>query len=214
MSAPRFIMDDRLRGRIVANLERFEREPKTEPELTRAAVTVILLADDDDEACFVITRRASGMRDHPGQWALPGGRMDRGESPAETALRETREEVGLALPPESVIGMLDDYPTRSGFVITPVVVWADGQPALDPNPDEVAEVYRIPLTVLEHPDVPRLRTIPESNRPVISVPIPIASLDVHVHAPTAAILYQLREVVLRGEATRVAHFEQPVFAWR
>ena len=214
MSAPRFIMDDRLRGRIVANLERFEREPETGPELTRAAVTVILLANDDDEACFVITRRASGMRDHPGQWALPGGRMDPGESSAETALRETREEVGLALPPECVIGMLDDYPTRSGFVITPVVVWADGQPALDPNPDEVAEVYRIPLTVLEHPDVPRLRTIPESNRPVISVPIPIASLDVHVHAPTAAILYQLREVVLRGHSTRVAHFEQPVFAWR
>ena len=216
MSAPRFIMDDRLRGRIVANLERFEREPETGPELTRAAVTVILLANDDDEACFVITRRASGMRDHPGQWALPGGRMDPGESSAETALRETREEVGLALPPECVIGMLDDYPTRSGFVITPVVVWADGKPALDPNPDEVAEVYRIPLEVLEHPDVPRLRAIPESDRPVISVPIsvPLLGLDVHVHAPTAAILYQLREVVLRGESTRVAHFEQPVFAWR
>ena len=216
MSAPRFIMDDRLRGRIVANLERFEREPATDPDLTRAAVTVILVADDDDEACFVITRRASGMRDHPGQWALPGGRMDPGESSAETALRETREEVGLALPPECVIGMLDDYPTRSGFVITPVVVWADGKPALDPNPDEVAEVYRIPLEVLEHPDVPRLRAIPESDRPVISVPIsvPLLGLDVHVHAPTAAILYQLREVVLRGESTRVAHFEQPVFAWR
>ena len=89
--------------------------------------------------------------------------MDPGESSAETALRETREEVGLALPPECVIGMLDDYPTRSGFVITPVVVWADGKPALDPNPDEVAEVYRIPLEVLEHPDVPRLRAIPESD---------------------------------------------------
>ena len=216
MSAPRFIMDDRLRGRIVANLERFEREPATDPDLTRAAVTVILVADDDDEACFVITRRASGMRDHPGQWALPGGRMDPGEISAETALRETREEVGLALPPECVIGMLDDYPTRSGFVITPVVVWADGKPALDPNPDEVAEVYRIPLEVLEHPDVPRLRAIPESDRPVISVPIsvPLLGLDVHVHAPTAAILYQLREVALRGESTRVAHFEQPVFAWR
>ena len=214
MSAPRFIMDDRLRGRIVANLERFERQPAENPDLTPAAVTVILLPNEEGEACFVITRRASGMRDHPGQWALPGGRMDAGESPGEAALRETREEVGLSLPPESVIGTLDDYPTRSGFVITPVVVWADGNPALDPNPDEVAEVYRIPLEVLEHPDVPRLRTIPESDRPVISVSIPVASLDVHVHAPTAAILYQLREVVLRGHSTRVAHFEQPVFAWR
>ena len=214
MSAPRFIMDDRLRGRIVANLDGFERQPALDPGLTRAAVTVILLADDNGEACFVLTRRASGMRDHPGQWALPGGRMDPGESPEQTALRETHEEVGLALAPESVIGMLDDYPTRSGFVITPVVVFADGDAALTPNPDEVAEIYRSPLEVLERPEVPRLRTIPESDRPVISVPISIESLDVNVHAPTAAILYQLRQVILRGESTRVAHFEQPVFAWR
>jgi hypothetical protein len=120
--------------------------------------------------------------------------------------------VGLALPPESVIGQLDDYPTRSGFVITPIVVWANANPTLHPNPDEVAEVYRVPLEALEHPDVPRLREIPESDRPVISVPI--AMLDAEIHAPTAAILYQLREVALRGESTRVAHFEQPVFAWR
>jgi 8-oxo-dGTP pyrophosphatase MutT (NUDIX family) len=138
--------------------------------------------------------------------------MDSGETAAQAALRETEEEVGLALPPESVIGQLDDYPTRSGFVITPVVVWANTNPTLHPNPDEVAEVYRVPLEALEHPDVPRLREIPESDRPVISVPI--AMLDAEIHAPTAAILYQLREVALRGESTRVAHFEQPVFAWR
>ena len=212
MSTPRFIMDDRTRGRIVANLDRFERQPSRHSELTPAAVALVVVANDRNEACFIITRRASGMRDHPGQWALPGGRMDSGETPAQAALRETEEEVGLALPPESVIGQLDDYPTRSGFVITPIVVWANANPTLHPNPDEVAEVYRVPLEALEHPDVPRLREIPESDRPVISVPI--AMLDAEIHAPTAAILYQLREVALRGESTRVAHFEQPVFAWR
>jgi mutator protein MutT len=212
MSTPRFIMDDRTRGRTVANLDRFERQPSRHSELTPAAVALVVVANERDEACFIITRRASGMRDHPGQWALPGGRMEPGETPAQAALRETEEEVGLALPPESVIGQLDDYPTRSGFVITPVVVWANANPTLHPNPDEVAEVYRVPLKALEHPDVPRLREIPESDRPVISVPI--AMLDAEIHAPTAAILYQLREVALRGESTRVAHFEQPVFAWR
>jgi hypothetical protein len=70
-------------------------------------------------------------------------------------------------------------------------------------------VYRVRLAVLEDPRVPQLRRIPESDRPVISIPM----LDHDVHAPTAAIVYQLREVAVHGRATRVAHFEQPVFAW-
>ena len=70
-------------------------------------------------------------------------------------------------------------------------------------------MFSAPLQELERPDVPQLRTIPESDRPVISIPL----LGTHIHAPTAAILYQLREVAMRGDATRVAHFEQPVFAW-
>jgi hypothetical protein len=126
------------------------------------------------------------------------------------ALRELVEEVSLALPPESVLGLLDDYPTRSGYVITPVVVWGGDARELSPNPREVASVHRVPLAELERPEVPRLHHIPESDRPVISIPM----VGTHVHAPTAALVFQLREVVVRGEATRVAHFEQPVFAWR
>jgi len=89
-------------------------------------------------------------------------------------------------------------------------VWTDTESDLAPNPQEVAAVYRVPLAELERPDVPRLRQIPESERPVISIPL----LGTQIHAPTAAILYQLREVAVRGRATRVAEFEQPVFAWR
>jgi 8-oxo-dGTP pyrophosphatase MutT (NUDIX family) len=176
-----------------------------------AAVAVTLIAAEDDGApCFLLTRRAPRLSSHAGQWALPGGRVEPGETAIEGALRELKEEVGLIAAPSAVLGCLDDYPTRSGYVITPVVVWAGESAILAPDPSEVASVHRVPLAVLEHPDVPHLRQIPESDRPVIS----IAMIGHHVHAPTAAIVYQLREVALHGRATRVHHFEQPVFAWR
>lgn len=118
--------------------------------------------------------------------------------------------MGLELGHEDVLGMLDDYPTRSGYVITPVVFWCGPDCEMTANEEEVAEIYRVPLSDLDRPEVPRLTSIPESDRPVISVPL----LGTHIHAPTAAILYQLREVVLHGRDTRVDHYEQPVFAWR
>jgi 8-oxo-dGTP pyrophosphatase MutT (NUDIX family) len=168
-----------LRERVAANLESFERQSyeqghehgRDEPELRAAAVTLVLLDDEEGRACFVLTRRSSNLPNHPGQWALPGGRTDAGETHIEAALRECREEVGLALEPDQVLGLLDDYPTRSGFVITPVVVWGGHGCQMEANEDEVAAIYRIPLMELDHPDVPRLREIPESERPVISVPL-------------------------------------------
>ena len=198
-----------LRARCARHLERFERRTHDAQGLIRAAVAVAIVPDDLGRGCFVLTRRASRLKDHPGQWALPGGRMDEGETHSQTALRECREEVDLLLAPEAVLGLLDDYPTRSGYVITPVVVWADAECRMTANEEEVAQIYRVPLSDLDHPDVPQLSTIPESDRPVISVPL----LGTHIHAPTAAILYQLREVVVHGRHTRVDHYEQPLFAW-
>jgi 8-oxo-dGTP pyrophosphatase MutT (NUDIX family) len=203
------VHDDSLRERIRANLAGFEREPHSGPELRAAAVALALVPGDDGRPCFVLTRRASRLRAHGGQWALPGGRLDQGESAEQAALRELAEEVGLGATPDDILGRLDDYPTRSGFVITPVVVWG-GAGILEPNPQEVAAAYRVPLSELDRPDVPRLRAIPESDRPVISIPL----LGTFIHAPTAAVLYQLREVGVWGRATRVAQYEQPVFAWR
>ncbi len=202
--------DDVLRTRIAANLDGFARRAHGEEGLRPAAVALALLPDERGAPCFVLTRRAARLRAHGGQWALPGGRLDAGETPARAALRELEEEVGLTLGPDAALGLLDDYPTRSGFTITPVVVWAGADARLAANPDEVAAAYRVPLAELEREDVPHLRQIPESDRPVISIPL----LGTHIHAPTAAILYQLREVALRGAPTRVAHYEQPVFAWR
>jgi 8-oxo-dGTP pyrophosphatase MutT (NUDIX family) len=141
---------------------------------------------------------------------LPGGRVDSGESASEAALREAREEINLALAPEAILGRLDDYPTRSGFLITPIVVWSPPGAAMSANPAEVEAIYRIRLSQLSQPGSPEFVAIPESDQPVIRYPL----LGTLVHAPTAAVLYQFMEVAVHGRATRVAHLEQPVWAWR
>ena len=111
---------------------------------------------------------------------------------------------------EDVLGWLDDYPTRSGFVITPLVLWGPTDPVLVPAPDEVLAVYRIGLHALIESE-PRFLTIPESDQPILQLPL---GNDL-IHAPTAAILYQFRQVALRGQLDeRVHHIGEPVFAWR
>jgi 8-oxo-dGTP pyrophosphatase MutT (NUDIX family) len=193
------------RDRIAAALRSFPRRPSDRPDLKAAAVAITLV---DDAAAFLLTRRAATLRGHPGQWALPGGRTDPGESAGVAARRELAEELGLVLDADAELGLLDDYATRSGYLITPVVLWAGADPLLHPNPDEVAELHRLPIELIDVE--PRFLTIEESDAPVIQLPM----LGRYVHAPTAAVLHQFREVVLHGRATRVAHLEQPVFAWK
>jgi len=204
------LFDGALRARARAHLGAFERRPIAPDGRRSAAVAVVLGTDEREGACFLLTRRAAHLRAHATQWALPGGRIDDGEGPERAALRELREEVGLELGAASVLGLLDDYGTRSGFIITPVVLWAGPIRELAANPAEVAAVYRVPLADLDEPDVPRLVSIPESHRPVIQVPL----LSTLIYAPTAAVLYQVREVVVHGRPTRVDHYEQPVWAWQ
>jgi len=180
-------------------------------DLKRAAVAIALIGSEGVAGgmAFLLTRRAAGLRSHGGQWALPGGRSDAAETAVETALRELDEEIGLRLGPDSVLGVLDDYPTHSGYLITPVVVWAANDAELRPNPEEVASIHRIPVDEIAADDAVDFVSIPESERRLVRVRI---NGD-RIHAPTAAVIYQFREV-LAGRTTRVADLEQPDFARR
>lgn len=159
---------------------------------------------------LLLTRRATTLRAHAGQWALPGGRIDAGETPEQAALRELAEEVGLQLGPEAVLGRLDDYVTRSGYRITPLVVWAGAARDLQANADEVASLHRIPFDALRREDAVMLSPSPDAGRMVLRMRVG----EGWIAAPTAAFLVQFREVCLLGRPTRVAHFDQPPFAWR
>lgn len=201
-----------LRAELLARCSTFPRIAQEGAGLTRAAVALTLTEADDGsgEAAFLLTRRAAALRAHGGQWALPGGRCDAGESAEAAALRELEEELGLAVPHASVLGLLDDYQTRSGYLITPVVAWLDEAMALSPNPAEVASVHHVRLDRIAADEAVAFETIPESPKPLIRLHI---GGEHHIHAPTAAMIYQLRELAA-GRVTRVADLEQPVFAWR
>lgn len=202
---------------IVDSDERHDGEPLTNDEIDPTMIGDIDLDGLDGRmvgvaggAAFLLCRRATRMNRHAGQWALPGGRLDPGETPVEAALRETHEELGVELDAGSVLGLLDDYPTRSGYVITPVVVWGGPDPVLRPEPAEVRAVYRIGLGALRDAE-PRFVSIPESDRPVLQLPLG----NDRIHAPTGAVLLQLRNVALGGRlGERVDHVEQPTWAWR
>jgi 8-oxo-dGTP pyrophosphatase MutT (NUDIX family) len=202
--------DDALRATIARNLALHVAAPLQAHGLKRAAVCLIVTKSGAGNAALVLTLRAKHLSKHSGQYALPGGSVDAGESAVEAALREAREEIGLELAREDILGRLDDYPTRSGYLITPVVVWAPHDAAMNANPTEVAALYRVPLADLGLPGSPEFVAIPESDQPVIRYPL----LGTLIHAPTAAMMYQFMEVAVHGRATRVAHLEQPVWAWR
>ena len=240
--APVLAYDDSLRDRVRRNLAGHPRRVLSLGERRHAAVAVVLVDSVEGEdrvdphqpttgemdiipggaggldgrmvgvsggAAFLLCRRAAGLNSHASQWALPGGRVDAGESVTEAARRELDEELGVTLSEGSVLGLLDDYATRSGYVITPVVLWGGGHLELRPSPDEVLAAYRVGLHELLRDDSPRFISIPESDRPVVQVAL---GNDL-IHAPTGAVLLQLRWLGLEGRDDAVADFEQPVFAW-
>ncbi|HEY8441795.1 MAG TPA: CoA pyrophosphatase [Xanthobacteraceae bacterium] len=201
-----------VRTLVARRFAAFTRAPAVDAHgLKPAAVAVTLVESDDGsgETAFVLTRRGHDLRTHKGQYALPGGRCDEGESAVAAALRELDEELGLRLGEDDVLGLLDDYPTRSGYLITPVVIWAEQTRPLLPNPEEIAAVHRIPLAAIARADAIDFVTIPESERRLVR----IRMNGFLVHAPTAAVVYQFHEL-LAGRHTRVSDLEQPVFAWR
>ena len=216
--------DEALRQQVSERLAAWPLHAPDETGLKRAAVALVI-ADEgpgsglwgltksghwSTEAALILTRRAKHLRRHAGQWALPGGRIDDGETPEQTALRELSEEVGLQLTEADVMGRLDTFITRSGFAMIPVVMWAGEARKLSPDPAEVASIHRIPINEFLRADAPVLEPLEGSEHPVLKMPVG----DNWIAAPTAALIYQFREVCVLGRPTRVAHYEQPVFAWK
>ncbi len=210
-SCPPLRLDARFVEIVRGHLAAFPRREADAADLRHAAVALTLVAGPGASACFLLTRRADGLRAHAGQWALPGGRVDAGETAPGAAARELAEELGLVVDPQrAVLGVLDDYVTRSGYRITPVVLLGGETLSLRPNPAEVAAVHVVAVAELDRPEVPQFVRIPQSDRPVVRIPL----LGRFVYAPTSAVLYQFREVALHGRHTRVDSLEQPPFAWR
>ncbi len=211
---------EQVRERLAA----WDRQVIDRPDHKHAAVALVI-ADEgpgaglqglprqpgwSERAALILTRRSGGLRQHAGQWALPGGRMDAGETAEQTALRELSEEVGLSLESSSILGRLDDFATRSGYIMTPVVVWAGAARGMQAQPDEVKSIHRVPITEFMRADSPILEDVPHSPHPVLRMHLG----NNWIAAPTGAIVYQFIEACVIGRATRVAHFEQPMFAWK
>lgn len=209
---PEFDFNDDLRAELKGRISRLQRHSLSSDDLRHAAVAIVLIAEArSNETCFVLTRRSASLRRHRGQYALPGGRIDSDEAVQDAALREIEEEIGIRLDAGAILGWLDDFATRSGFCITPIVIWARQCHHIRPDPSEVEAVFKVPLWDLNRPEIPHLETVRGSDHPVLSAPL--QTLGHEIYAPTAAILYQFRELALHGRSTRVAHFEQPQFAW-
>ena len=194
-----------LRSALAQNLRRFDRRMSPRP-LILAAVAVVLL-HDEGRPCVPIFQRTLAMSRHAGQMALPGGKVHAGEDARECALRELHEELGLEAGDADVLGLLDDFDTRSGFTITPVVVWSGAEAAtLRPSASEVGKLYVIGVSDLRD----AVAAAPPGTSPSFSLRL----RRVEVFAPTGAILYQFSEVALEGRADRVADFYQPPFTHR
>jgi 8-oxo-dGTP pyrophosphatase MutT (NUDIX family) len=194
-------LGERLRG--LASFPR--RAAELRPGQRHAAVAVTVLDASTAPRVLVLKRTRRGL--NPSQWALPGGRLDAGETPEQAALREMQEEVGLA--GGAVLGLLDDFVSDSGFVITPVVVLAPEPAPLRRNPAEVHSLHPVALARLLADDVLRWAVAPDGAR-LLQLRL---RHDMVVHAPTGAILWQFREAVL-GRHARVAELAQPEWTRR
>ena len=118
--------------------------------LKPAAVLILLVNRGDAEGpCVLFTQRTAHLTDHAGQISFPGGRVeDDDRDPLHTALRETEEETGVDASRVDVLGILPEYSTGTGYLITPVVAWIDAPVDYRPDPTEVAECFEVPFSFL------------------------------------------------------------------
>ncbi|MEC8975088.1 MAG: CoA pyrophosphatase [Actinomycetota bacterium] len=209
-NTPDLTFSEDLRERITSNLKNHPTVTHERVDLRRAAVAVAVAPQENGQSGFILTRRSRNLQTHSHQYALPGGKIDVGETQEQTVLREVHEEIGIRAETNEILGYLDDYVTRSGFIITPIVLWIPDLQNLKPEPGEVDEIFIIGFDELFRPDSPRWVKIPESKKLVLQLPL----RNRLIHAPTAALIYQVREIGIQGNLIRTDEIEEPVWAWR
>lgn len=200
-----------LRRQLQRRLESFSWLTLPSADKSHAAVVLAIVPDAAEQAAILLTRRASHLGRHSGQFALPGGRIEDGETPEVAGLRELTEEVGLSLPQSSLLGRLDDFVSRSGFHITPIVAWGNNGP-IEADPGEVAAIYRVPIADCGRPQA-LVQTDFFAEQPTLPA-LDLETVGTYVFSPTAAIMHQFAELAVHGLRTEVRDFEQPAFAWR
>lgn len=193
-----------LKARIVRHFQGFARL-EIDPEGRRRAAVAIVISPTDEGPAYLLTRRAMHMRRGAGNYALPGGGIEPGEDPIDAARRETEEEVGVRLPRSAALGLLDDFVTLGGHVVTPVVFWTTRRLMLIPDPREVEQAWFVPLADLDHPLAPKRLNNPDGGPPLLRM----FARGGWVNAPTAAWLWQFREVCLHGRECRTDEVGQP-----
>jgi 8-oxo-dGTP pyrophosphatase MutT (NUDIX family) len=186
--------------------ERFASFPRRvlAPEGRRQAAVAIVISPWRSAATYLLTRRALTMRRNAGNYALPGGNFEPDEDAVDAAIRETREELGVSLTRDCAVGLLDDFVTLGGHVVAPVVLVTSDKLKLRPDPNEVHAVWRLNVAQLDVPDTPR--HVPQGDGPPI---LQMRARGGWINAPTAAWLFQFREVALHGRHTRLDGVGQP-----
>ncbi|WP_405178612.1 CoA pyrophosphatase [Nocardia sp. NBC_01377] len=216
---------EEFRASASSRLRRFPHlEVPDAPDIRRAAVLLCVVESPERTPAVLVIRRAYRGR-NAGQWGLPGGRLDSGETAEQAAIRELHEELGLTVTTADLLGRLDDFPASSGFVITPFVAALSDAAALNPSQDEVHSVHFVDLGRLAEDDVPHWVSPGEAVRQG-ELPGEASTIapegpgllqmrlgdGMTIHAPTGAMLWQFREVVLLGRDpadARIADFAQP-----
>ena len=147
---------DRLRQRFASQPswtpELFEDSLRLHAQPLRGAAVLIALVQRPQGLQVLLTRRNLHLHEHAGQISFPGGRCDRQDlHPAVTALREAHEEIGLRPAGAEILGTLPLYCTASRYAVTPVVALISSTEGLHPHPDEVSELFEVPLAFLMDP---------------------------------------------------------------